>query len=352
MLILHTAFLRPDAGGSLARGESESREAAARWLGACEAAGASALLLDEAIPAPWWAHLLPALRPPSGAFLPLAMRPPVPAPVWPPPESGDVGADALAACFPLADTLGCRLWILRLGAVGMEDPMEELAGLWRRERLPESEEGVERAGEILADRAGRAGPVREAARRLLERLFPEAERYGVTLCLESGRDVRAYPSYREAEDLIREFEGAPLGYWHNAGHAGVHAQLGLIEGPLVIERLSPHIRGGTLHDALGTRDHLPPGEGRVDFAALRAAVPDGLPWAVDVRRLRGKGAAPVGGAAERERWEEERARKGRGGLPPDDPPSREEEGEAEEKKAPAGPEAVGEALLAFAEYGF
>ncbi len=351
MLILHTAFLRPLAEPFFGESGESPREGAARWLRALGEAGAGALLLDAEIPPSLWEAIEGSLRPPSGSFLVLAMRPPASpgAPrarglASPDKEERAAAVKAHARRLPLADRLGCRLWLLRLGAAEMESPMEELRALWERERLPGSEEGLERAREILAIRARRAAPLGDAARWSLERLLREAERLEMTLCLENRWDVRGYPTYREAEALLREFAGAPLGFWHNAGHAAVHAQLGLAEEGATLERMKPWLKGGTLHDARGTLDHLPPGEGEADFGALLSQIPPGLPWAADVRRRRRAGR-PGQEAAERAEWERERAGRGRGGLP-----ARAEA--AGEETLPADPSLVKEALEAFGEMGF
>jgi sugar phosphate isomerase/epimerase len=353
VLILHTAFLRsllpPDPAGAGA--------APTGWLRALAEARAGALLLDGEVPAWAWPGVEAALKPPAGSFAAWAMHPPAfrlpGAPPAPPGGFGLASPDkeerqaALRAhldCLPLAERLECRLWVLRLGRVEMPDPMPALGNLFGRERLPGSEEGAERGREILAERAAKAGRLADAARWSLERLFKPAERQGLALCLENHWDVRGYPAYREAEGLLVEFAGAPLGFWLNAGHAAVHAQLGLIQEAAILARLKPWLKGGTLHGARGPLDHLPPGEGLNALGPLLQEGPPGLPWAVDVRR-RLRPGRPAQEEEERAAWERERELRGRKGLaaPPSVP---------DEETLPAPPGLLREVLDELAGMGF
>ncbi|MBI3129548.1 MAG: hypothetical protein HYZ11_18220 [Candidatus Tectomicrobia bacterium] len=353
MLILHTGFLRPLFPPKPAAAGAPASD----WLRALSEAQAGALLLDREIPAWAWPGIENALRPPGGSFLAWAMHPPAfrlpGAPAAPPEgyplasldkEARQTALRAHLDCLPLAERLECRLWVLRLGRVEMDDPMPELADLFRRERLPESEEGIERGKAILADRAARAGKIAGAARWSLEKLFKPAERQGLALCLETAWDVRGYPTYREARELLEEFAGAPLGWWHNAGHASAHAQLGLAQESTILERLGPWMRGGTFHGARGALDHLPPEEGVGDLRSLAGKTPAGLPWAVDVRRRRA-GGRPSAGQADREAWAREKERQGRKGLSASPAPE-------EEETLPAAPGLVREVMEGLAGMGF
>ena len=70
--------------------------------------------------------------------------------------------------------------------------------------------------------------------------------------------------------LFREFDGAPLGYWHDTGHAHAGEVLSLFNAADLLKRYGAKLVGCHLHDARGLDDHLPPGRGQVDFPALGA----------------------------------------------------------------------------------
>jgi sugar phosphate isomerase/epimerase len=68
--------------------------------------------------------------------------------------------------------------------------------------------------------------------------------------------------------LLREFAGAPLGYWHDTGHAHHWEVMGWARQEDFLKALSDHLVGLHLHDARGPDDHLAPGTGEIDFALV------------------------------------------------------------------------------------
>lgn len=70
--------------------------------------------------------------------------------------------------------------------------------------------------------------------------------------------------------ILREFGHRGVGYWHDVGHAHTQEVLGLATPTQYLERYGDYLTGFHLHDARSTRDHLPPGEGEVEFASLRS----------------------------------------------------------------------------------
>ncbi|HQA37801.1 MAG TPA: hypothetical protein PLW27_02765, partial [Kiritimatiellia bacterium] len=75
--------------------------------------------------------------------------------------------------------------------------------------------------------------------------------------------------------LKQRFDTPALAYWHDMGHGEVRANLGLIRHADAARTLLPFTRGIHIHDALPPKhDHLPPGEGAIDFAAFAFYAPD------------------------------------------------------------------------------
>lgn len=69
-----------------------------------------------------------------------------------------------------------------------------------------------------------------------------------------------------AEFLTRFGPDAPIGYWHDTGHADIKEGMGLIQHRTQLEQLAPRTIGFHLHDVSAQgHDHQPVGGGRIDF---------------------------------------------------------------------------------------
>ena len=95
-------------------------------------------------------------------------------------------------------------------------------------------------------------------RRELEGLVPVLERNRVVLGLENLPYLEGFPDEAEIPSLVGEW----VRPWLDTGHAHVRQVNGWTRGALS-EPVGLH-----LNDSRGGDDHLPPGEGLVDFAAL------------------------------------------------------------------------------------
>ncbi|MDI3327919.1 MAG: sugar phosphate isomerase/epimerase family protein [Alicyclobacillaceae bacterium] len=117
----------------------------------------------------------------------------------------------------------------------------------------------------------------EYAREHLERLCTAAERLGVLLVIENaGIGPAALFDQEEFEKLIREFASPFCGAIVDVGHAFANGW----NIPALLGALGDRVRAMHLHDNHGDADeHLPAGEGRVDWAAVRRAI-DALPGPV------------------------------------------------------------------------
>jgi len=103
----------------------------------------------------------------------------------------------------------------------------------------------------------------------LDRLLPVAEKQGVLLGLENRYHYHELPGLDDFGTIFAKFEGAPIGYWHDTGHAHANETLGLIPQNSLLQNYADQLIGTHLHDAIGLDDHIPPGSGEIDFAALK-----------------------------------------------------------------------------------
>jgi sugar phosphate isomerase/epimerase len=108
----------------------------------------------------------------------------------------------------------------------------------------------------------------------LDRLLAVAEKHQVRLALENRAHYHELPGPGEFDEIFAEFDGAPLGYWHDVGHAHLHQVLTLAEPHALLNQHAERLIGIHLHDARGLDDHLPPGQGEVDFHVIRSFLKD------------------------------------------------------------------------------
>ena len=103
-------------------------------------------------------------------------------------------------------------------------------------------------------------------------LVPELERHGVTLALENLPYLEGFPHEAEMAQLLAEFKGAPVKAWFDTGHHRVREMHGWLAATAGADAdgASSTIQGLHLNDVVDyTDDHLAPGDGKVDFAALK-----------------------------------------------------------------------------------
>jgi len=103
----------------------------------------------------------------------------------------------------------------------------------------------------------------------LDRLVPVAQKQGVLLGLENRYHYHELPGPDDFRVIFEKFKGAPIGYWHDTGHAHANEILGLIPPNALLQNYADQLIGLHLHDAVGLDDHIPPGSGEIDFAALK-----------------------------------------------------------------------------------
>lgn len=138
------------------------------------------------------------------------------------------------------------------------------------------------AGRTPDDGAYRAivGPALDKLRRrqpqFLERVqaslaevIPFAAEKGVRLGLENREGFDELPLDAGWAELLAGFAGdAPVGYWHDTGHADLKESMGLLRHREHLAALAPRLLGWHLHDVSAGKDHQPVGAGRIDFKMI------------------------------------------------------------------------------------
>ena len=128
-------------------------------------------------------------------------------------------------------------------------------------------------GGEMARRVKRGAKMVDVFRRELDALAPVLEKHRVTLGLENLPYLAGFPGEWELKDLVGEW----VKPWLDTGHDFVRREAGWAEKSGVpFDFLQPV--GLHINDSEGGDDHLPPGRGKVDFAALK-------PWVEKARHL-------------------------------------------------------------------
>ncbi len=181
-----------------------------------------------------------------------------------------------------ANDLEARAVVLHCGRVEMAPKTDVLHDFYRSGRIA-SEDARGFLARKVAERDRLKSPNLDALCFSLEKLLPAAERHHVRLGLENRYHYHELPGSDDFQLFFREFEGAPLGYWHDTGHAHAGEVLGLGTAVDLLKRYGSHLVGCHLHDARGLDDHLAPGSGEIDFAALSPLLPTGTLRVIELK---------------------------------------------------------------------
>ena len=109
----------------------------------------------------------------------------------------------------------------------------------------------------------------------LDALIPDLEKYNVTLALENLPYFEGFPLPDELQAILAKGFGGHVKGWFDTGHARVCAMHGWISDPSStlpssLFPLPSSCAGMHLNDVEAYEDdHFAPGDGKVDFAALR-----------------------------------------------------------------------------------
>lgn len=94
-----------------------------------------------------------------------------------------------------------------------------------------------------------------------------AKEKGVMLGFENREKFEELPLDADYAEFLAEFPtDAPVGYWHDTGHADIKEGMGLLQHRAHLEKLSLRTIGWHLHDVSAEgKDHQAVGAGRIDF---------------------------------------------------------------------------------------
>lgn len=163
-----------------------------------------------------------------------------------------------------AARVGARDVVLHSGSVSFRfgDPLKAL------ESDPPAE-GTAREKALSRLRRGASRAMKRVHQSYAE-LLPAASRLGLVLAVENREGVRELPLDDAFDEFFGKFpEDAPIGYWHDTGHARIKQLGGFLEHETHLAARFRRLVGFHLHDVDEQgRDHRAPGTGLVDFTMV------------------------------------------------------------------------------------
>ncbi|MGH7941514.1 MAG: sugar phosphate isomerase/epimerase family protein [Limisphaerales bacterium] len=170
--------------------------------------------------------------------------------------------------FEFAARVKAGTVVLHLGRIEMKDYTSKLTGL-----LEKAGQGSKKFRLLQHDALNARESQKEAffarMKETLRKIVPEAENRGLKLGCENREALEELPLEEDFEEFLRQFENRAIGYWHDCGHAQIKQHLGVISHARFLQMLAPRLAGFHIHDVVfPARDHVAPGAGTIDFAAL------------------------------------------------------------------------------------
>jgi len=167
-----------------------------------------------------------------------------------------------------AHELGARAVVFHLGRADMPNPSRDFFRLFRDRKIGEKE-GLAFIEEQRLIRQASKRKNLDAVLLSLEELNRVAEKRGIFVGIENRYHFHEIPDLEEIGLILRSFKGGNIRYWHDVGHAKVQENIGISSQRSLLEAYGQDIIGIHLHDVMGFDDHLAPGQGEVDYNAIK-----------------------------------------------------------------------------------
>jgi len=168
-----------------------------------------------------------------------------------------------------AADLGAQAVVLHCGRVEMKRELDVLYGFFESNQI-HSLAAQTLIRKKISERDALKEKFLDSLLLSLESLCREAEKHSILLGLENRYHYDELPTLNDFERIFVKFDGAPLGYWHDTGHAHVNERLTLIPPESLLSNYADKLIGVHVHDAVDLEDHLSPGSGEIDFQNLKS----------------------------------------------------------------------------------
>jgi sugar phosphate isomerase/epimerase len=121
----------------------------------------------------------------------------------------------------------------------------------------------------VAKLRGRMPPYWEQTQASVGEILDYSAEKGVKLGFENREKFEELPLDEDYADFLASLPtAAPVGYWHDTGHAQIKQIMGRLDHRRHLEIMAPRLIGFHLHDVVDGDDHQPVGSGEVDFKMI------------------------------------------------------------------------------------
>jgi len=167
-----------------------------------------------------------------------------------------------------ASEVGAKVAILHLGNIPLKANLDRLYELHDEGKLS-TDEATSLKEKLKDERRKKTQKYFDRVLLSLDKLVPLAEKLGVILGIENRYHYHEIPSCEEIGIILEEFEGAPIAYWHDVGHACNLELVGFASQKDLLDNYASKMVGIHLHDIKGREDHFAPGTGDMDFSSIK-----------------------------------------------------------------------------------
>ena len=176
----------------------------------------------------------------------------------------------------LGSSVNARAIVVHMGEVPIDLCLQGRLHKLYAESHAQTKEYSRTKEELVRQRTSRVRPYLEAARKSLRELSEYGRQKGIMLGLETRFHLHEIPNVDEMAELLSEVPLAPVGYWHDIGHAEVQQRLGFGSHEEWLSRFAHKMIGIHLHDVLGVSDHYAPGKGDVNWEMVAKNLNPGI----------------------------------------------------------------------------
>jgi sugar phosphate isomerase/epimerase len=180
-------------------------------------------------------------------------------------EARSKAVDQAKSTVEMASRVGAKAVILHAGYVKLDVALFARMRQLYQQGGKSSKEYDEVKKRLIEERSSKAKDHVQAAEESLGTLVDFAFQRDIVLGLENRVNYHEIPSLEEMEHLLTSFDGKPVGYWHDVGHAEILDRLGFGPHHEWFSRFGSRIIGAHLHDVRGIDDHYAPGIGDLDW---------------------------------------------------------------------------------------
>lgn len=180
--------------------------------------------------------------------------------------------DVLKNTIETGYRLGARSIVIHSGWVKGDDSLDrQLRELFKAGQMFTSEyEDLKRR--LVSDRCERGKPHLERLIKSLDEIFAFAAHTDLLLGIENLMHYYELPGFDEMQVLLQTFTQPNIGWQLDVGHLQIHQNLGLESMQRWLDQFGERLVGIHHHDVIGIDDHLHPGCGSVNFAAIAAKI--------------------------------------------------------------------------------